>query len=143
VTCLSAEPEQDAATGRVATRSRFRVLDVLKGGRSSEIELLLPGGQTGEGGMVIPGMPSFRSHHETVLFLTPPPDSGSAWPLGLYQGCYAVEADSSGERRVLLQSGVTPLPDGARFKPTSLRPFRVELDRFKDAVRDALARSGG
>jgi hypothetical protein len=145
VRCKSSVSESDAASGRISTRTRFEVLEVIKGrGKDdapAEIELLLPGGVVGERTQFVAGMPNFHAGAETVLFLTAPSDSGSPWPLGLYQGCYTVSVDESGGPTVQLQAGVTPLPQEASFKPASHHPFQVDLGRFREAVKTALLMS--
>lgn len=146
VECLSTESELDSEAQRVFTRVRFRVIDAIKVATGSdampkEVQIRLPGGRAGGRTQFVPGMPAFQPGLETVLFLTPPVDGGSAWPIGLYQGCYPVVPDESGQRHVQLQSGVTPLPEGAVFKPTSHRPYTVELDVFRNAILDAIRRT--
>jgi hypothetical protein len=146
VRCLATESVEDPETGRIATISRFRVLEGVKGavgatGAWPEVALTLPGGRVGDRRQVVPGIPQFRAGEESVLFLTAQNASGSPWPLGLFQGCYAVDIAETGERRVRLEPGVTPLPTGARYKPASLRPFHVELSAFLTRIRQELTPS--
>ena len=136
VTCVSTEPVE--TQDGVRTRTRFRVLEGLKGGSGEEIEIALPGGQLGDRRVAIAGMPSFRAGEETVLFLSGPDGAGSPWPVGLGQGCYPVIVDQASGRSVHLQRGATPIPDGALFKPTASGVYRVELRAFLDKVKETV-----
>jgi len=145
VRCLSTAAEIDSDRNRVFTRTQFEVLETIKGPAPGDgrIDLVLPGGRVDGLTQVVPGMPVFREQEEIVLFLTALSDTGSPWPMGLYQGCYGVRTDSDGQRQVELHPGVTPLPGGAAFKPVSDQPFRVDLHRFRQAVLNVLAGSPG
>ena len=78
-----------------------------------------------------------------MVFLTAAEEGGSAWPIGLDQGCYRLQADAGGGRSVLLQAGVTPLPGGALYKPASHKPFSVPLETFLKDVGRVLAPPSG
>ncbi len=150
VTCIESEPV--LAEDGIRTRSLFRVIEGIKGGvhdeaRSvhdedsrfpKEIEIMLPGGQIGDQRVTVPGMPVFGVGDEMVLFLSGPDAIGSAWPVGLGQGCYRVIANPSTGRSVHLQRGVTPIPTDALFKPSSSAPYQVDLKSFLDKVRDTI-----
>lgn len=141
VRCTGTESFLEEDRGQIVTRSRFEVLEPVKGEPGAEIVLTLPGG-TAEGRTTyVPGVPRFFEGEETVLFLSGPDRYGSPWPMGLGQGCYRVRAPEDGRNQVQLQAGVTPLPDGALFKPTSSRPFDVSLQVFLNRIRQTLATS--
>jgi len=75
------------------TRLGFDVLDSWKGEAGSRLELVVPGGWTGEFGTLVFGMPSFERGEEVALFLA---GEDGAWrPLGLSQGKFTVAADGS------------------------------------------------
>ena len=130
VRCTHTASVRDTASGRIATRTRLKVLRTIKGNPGDEIVLALPGGQVDGDRMVVPGIPQFSIGQETVIFLTAAEEGGYPWPLGLDQGCYRARTDDKGQRSVMLQSGVTPLPQGALYKPASHKPFSAPLDQF-------------
>ena len=86
VTCVSSEvvEEEDG----IRTRTRFKVVESVKGTFGDEIEIALPGGALGDRRVTIAGIPSFKAGEETVLFLSGPDRIGSPWPVGLGQGCW-------------------------------------------------------
>jgi hypothetical protein len=127
--------------GGIRTETRFQVFEGIKGESGQEIVIALPGGQVGDKHMSVPGMPHFTEGEETVLFLSGPDGTGSPWPVGLGQGCYRVTS-SSGDRTVRLQSGVTPIPEGALFKPATSQPYQVDLKSFLLTVRERVGATG-
>jgi hypothetical protein len=143
VRCTDRTSLRDEVTGRIATRTRLEVLRTIKGDPGDEIVLTLPGGQVDADRMVVPGIPQFAIGQEIVVFLTAAEEGGSPWPLGLDQGCYRARTDDTGQRSVILQSGVTPLPQGALFKPTSHKPFTAPLDRFLLSIQRELESPSG
>ena len=80
VRCTDSASLRDAATGRIATRTRLEVLRTIKGDPGDEIVLVLPGGQVDGHRMVVPGIPKFAIGQETVVFLTAAEAGGSPWP---------------------------------------------------------------
>ncbi len=133
VQCVSRNSFMDDGRGEIVTRHRFRVITPVKGSPGGEIVLTLPGGTVDGRRLYIPGIPEFELDEEVVLFLTSPDRHGSAWPLGLGQGCYRVPETHEGPAQVRMQPGTTPLPAGALFKPAlnrPSRPFNVPLQRF-------------
>ena len=133
VTCIESEPVKTAEGIRM--RTRFRVMEGVKGEVGEEIEILLPGGQLDGRRVYVAGIPSFTPGRETVLFLSGPDGIGSPWPVGLGQGCYRVTSSEKG-RRVHLQHGTTPIPDGALHKPASEGPYQVDLKAFLRTIRE-------
>ncbi len=141
VRCMDIESFLDEERGQILTRSRFQVMESMKGTPGREIVLTLPGGTVDGHTAYVPGIPRFSPGEETVLFLTGPDRYGLPWPMGLGQGCYPVRTAEEGETRIQLQAGVTPLPDGALFKPVSSHPFDVSLQAFLSRIRQTLATS--
>ena len=139
VRCLRTQSFRDALSGGIFTETAFEVLNPIKGDSVQEIVLTLPGGQVEDQRLLVPGMPEFSPRQETVLFLTGSSDAHSPWPVGLGQGCYEVLAQDQDEPQVVLQAGVTPMPDGSLFKPSSHRPFRVSLRDFLTQIRVILS----
>ncbi len=119
----------------IITETRFQVFEGIKGEPVQEIVIALPGGQVGDKRMTVPGMPNFTEGEETVLFLSGPDRMGSLWPVGLGQGCYRVTS-TLGDRTVRLQSGVTPIPEGALYKPATSQPYQVGLKSFMQTIRE-------
>ena len=137
VICVETEPV--ITDDGVRTRTLFRVIEGVKGDVSREIEIALPGGQIGAKHVMVAGIPTFTAGRETVIFLTGPDGSGSPWPIGLGQGCYRVVTDETEGRSVHFQRGMTPIPEGVLFKPTSAGVHRVDLRSFLDKVRETVA----
>ncbi|MBR85267.1 MAG: hypothetical protein CMM29_00500 [Rhodospirillaceae bacterium] len=136
VTCISSEVVE--TEDGIRTRTRFRVMEGVKGSVGQQFEIALPGGHLGDRRVTVPGVPTFEAGEETVLFLSEPDGTGSRWPVGLGQGCYHVVADEAEGRSVRLQRGATPIPDGALFKPAGGGAYRVELKAFLDKVRETV-----
>jgi hypothetical protein len=138
VQCVSRNSFMDDGRGEIVTRHRFKVITPVKGYPGDEIVLTLPGGAADGRRLYIPGIPEFDVDEEVVLFLTGPDMHGSAWPLGLGQGCYRVPEAQEGPAQVRMQPGTTPLPAGPLFKPAlnrPSRPFNVPLQRFLHQIR--------
>lgn len=117
------------------TRTRFEVLQAVKGVPGRELVLVLPGGTVQGRRMEVFGIPRFEIGQETVLFLSEPDAFGFPWPVGLGQGCYGVEASAEGTRHVAMGEGV-PLPPGVLGKPAT--PAHMELGGFLDLVRQRI-----
>ena len=136
VKCLTRENAVFADREGIFTQTRFRVMEVVKGQADSEMVLTLPGGEWDGQRMRVPGMPQFLAGQETVLFLSKRDGFGSPWPVGLGQGCYAVQVDEGGDRQVMLRH--VPLPPGVRSKPAQAQTSHMELGDFLTAVREVL-----
>ena len=140
VRCLRTQSFRDAQGGGIFTQTVFEVLNPIKGDSvSKEIVLILPGGRVEGQRLLVPGMPEFSPHQESVLFLTGSSGTDSPWPVGLSQGWYEVLVENQDEPQVVLQAGETPMPDGSLFKPSSHRPFTVLLDDFLTQIRSNLS----
>ena len=136
VKCLTRENAVFADREGIFTQTRFRVMEVVKGQADSEMVLTLPGGKWEGRRMQVPGMPQFVAGQETVLFLSKRDGFGSPWPVGLGQGCYAVQVGEGGDRQVMLRH--VPLPPGVRSKPAQAQTSHMELGDFLTAVREVL-----
>ena len=124
---------------RIVTRTRFEVLELVKGTAEPQLVLTLPGGKVEGDRLHIPGIPQFEPGDQLVLFLSKPDARGSPWPMGLGQGCYRAIEEDHQESTILLQRGITPLPDGALSKAVTGKPFKVPLRQFLSQVRRSLA----
>ncbi len=136
VKCLTRENAVFADREGIFTQTRFRVMEVVKGQADSEMVLTLPGGKWEGRRMLVPGMPQFVAGQETVLFLSKRDGFGSPWPVGLGQGCYAVQVGEGRKRQVMLRH--VPLPPGVRSKPAQAQTSHMELGDFLTAVREVL-----
>ncbi|HET6201884.1 MAG TPA: hypothetical protein VFI25_03665 [Planctomycetota bacterium] len=101
--CLSTRPVLDGA-GNIATAVRVAVSRAFKGAAVGEVEFRLPGGEMGDRGLLIPGMPGFSAGEELLLFLTPESPTGIRLPVGLGQGKFRVERDPATGRKALARS---------------------------------------
>ena len=87
--------------GLIVTRYRFAVLETLKGTPVQTLECVQPGGRIGNLVTVVPGLKSYRTDQELVLFLSPQ-EAGTSYrlPVGLAQGVYRIETDRSSGVRI-------------------------------------------
>ena len=136
VKCLARDNAVFADREGIFTQTRFKIMEVVKGQTDSEMVLTLPGGEWEGQRMYVPGMPQFVVGQETVLFLSKRDDFGSPWPMGLGQGCYAVQVGEGGNRQVRLRH--VPLPPEVRSKPAQAQTSHMELGDFLTAVREVL-----
>lgn len=114
------------------TRISFDVLDSWKGEVGPALELVVPGGWTGDFGTLVFGMPSFEPGEEVALFLA---GEDGAWrPLGLSQGKFAVAADGSLSRDL---SGLQLARVGGRLPREVSAP--QTLQALRQRVREAAA----
>ncbi len=139
VRCAESRSFLDEERGEVVTRTWLEVLTLVKGGPVGEIVLTLPGGEVDGRGYALLGVPRFSPGDERVVFLYDADEHGSPWPIGLGQGCYRVGVGKDSNVVVSLQAGVTALPEGAAFKPSSHRRFEVPLQIFLDRIRQILS----
>ena len=136
VKCLARDNAVFADREGIFTQTRFKIMEVVKGQADSEMVLTLPGGEWEGQRMYVPGMPQFVVGQETVLFLSKRDNFGSPWPMGLGQGCYAVQVGEGGNRQVRLRH--VPLPPEVRSKPAQAQTSHMGLDNFLTAVREVL-----
>ncbi|HEU4522650.1 MAG TPA: hypothetical protein VFT12_11645, partial [Thermoanaerobaculia bacterium] len=118
--------------GEIYTYTRVEVVDGLKGAKKGDaIVVRQLGGQVGELASIVPGMPSFHSGEEVVLFLSRKDKAGYPWVMGLEQGKYTISSDGKGSKRVRRSSGGLNLV-GSDGKGA---PEETSLDVFLDEVR--------
>ena len=146
--CTAATPE--LAHGQIYTRFEFDVEDVLKGAATRKIEVSLAGGVLQGVEYRIVGMPTFHPGERVVLFLTEKDAHGNAWPVGLGQGKFAIDAgptDRSARVRQSLSSGVNLLTLGGDLaaKPVvgKLDASGMQLAEFLSLVRSLVDKDEG
>ena len=133
---LSQRPVTDAS-GLTNTLVTLEVLEALKGSASARIEVLLPGGEDGDHGSLVTGVPALQQGEEAVLFLGPRPDG--LWilsELGLSK--FDILADDDGNLwalRAMFLSGKLELaaPPGRRAEAEAARPLATFLSWIRGA----------
>lgn len=136
--CLRTWSAWDASHQAIWTHCEVDVVEPLKGGPAKTLVVSEPGGVVDGVEMTIDGVPRFEAGEEMVLFLYRVPN-GLWRARGLGQGKYRVAANrvqSSLEGLALIDSVQPP-----STRSTDLRRLDgLSLDRFKAAIRGALAR---
>ena len=131
--------------GGLITRVVVAVDEVVKGTRTEEVVLRLPGGQANGRRLHVAGMPTFVPGEEVVLFLTEEDPDYGAWPLGLAQGKFRVERRGLSKQAQVFQdlSGIS-FPGGGVAKKTSNEGLSADrsLDGFLRQVRSILGEMG-
>jgi hypothetical protein len=136
--------------GRIVTRIALRVEPggYLKGAGGARVEVVFPGGilERERRGMVIPGMPVFRTGERVLLFVAESPRGGLQLPVGLAQGKFEVRVDPVTGRRTLVRdlSGLS-LVDPRTRRPVGGHPGRQEYDyeEWLQAIRRQVAGGRG
>jgi hypothetical protein len=128
----------------IYTKTRFQVLERLKGPNSPEIDVFEPGGTVGKMTQMFPGAPRFNAGQELLLFLWTGP-SGRTQVIGLSQGVFEVSHNAaSGETEVSRQpSGemmLAPRPAGAPSVPVQEEAISMPLGRMVVRIQSALVR---
>jgi hypothetical protein len=121
--------------GEIYTYITLQVSEGVKGARKGEtLQLRQLGGQIGDIASIVPGMPSFKSNEEVLVFLTAPDKGGYRWVMGLEQGKYSISTDSKGKKNVRRDTAALNLID--RGGDTSgAMPEDSSLDLLLDEVR--------
>ena len=133
--------------GTVWTRTRFSVIETLKGDPPSQIAVRLPGGRAGHIFVAIEAAPRFRPGEEGVLFLEKIPTgdySVTAWALGTFR----IRRNArTGEESVTQDSSALAVFDTAtrRFLIEGIRelPLGEFRRRLAVALRSSTAEGGG
>lgn len=86
---LSVRGEWTADQKRIVSRVRLRVDEAWKG-KAGEVEVVVPGGEVGELGQIVQGMPVFREGERVVVFLDPAEPGIEHQVVGLSQGKFSV-----------------------------------------------------
>jgi hypothetical protein len=124
--------------GEIYTYTTIRVSEGLKGARKGQtIVVRQIGGQVGDLASIVPGMPSFKSGEEVVLFLSANDKAGHPWVMGLEQGKYTIASDNSGKKRVRRNTSELNLVDRGS-DVTGALPEEAPLDLFLNEVRQEL-----
>ena len=145
--CVRIWSSWDAAHQNIWTHSEIQVTDALKGAAGQTVVVSELGGEVGELGMRVEGMPQYQPGEEMVLFLYQTP-AGLWRTNGLGQGKFSVLRDpSAGPPRVRADFQSAALADSAagasRGTPqgTDLRRLDgLTLDSFKTQVRALVSR---
>ncbi len=85
----------------IYTYITLSVLESVKGAKGEKfITIRQLGGTVGNLISVVPGMPSFKTGEEVVVFLSAKDQAGYPWVMGLQQGKYSVVMDDNGLKHV-------------------------------------------
>jgi hypothetical protein len=147
VTAVTSRAEGESRT-RLVTDVTLRLDEVLKGSREpGEFTFTVPGGQSDEYVMAIPGMPRFRVGQEVVLFLEP--TASGFVPSGLQQGRFSVLREPVTGRTVALRTFDEGIALARRKADGTLDISHVEdrsdllyLDDLRHEVRRTVERFG-
>jgi hypothetical protein len=121
--------ELDPVSGRVATFTTFRVLEVIKGDipethTIKQIGGQLPGSQVRQ---LIQGVPRFETGNEYVVFMPAASSLGFASPIGLTQGKYDIQR-LNGEAVIINGRGFAASSTASEQAAVKL-PSAVERDQ--------------
>ena len=145
--CVRTWSAWDATHQNIWTHSEIQVTDALKGDAGQTVVVSELGGEVGDIGMRVEGMPQYEPGEEMILFLYQTP-TGLWRARGLGQGKFSVLRDpSAGTPRVradLQSAAFTDPAAGASPKTpqgTDLRRLDgLTLDSFKTQVRALVSR---
>ena len=113
------------------TRVRLEVLEDWKGEGPERLELVQPGGFTGDFGTLVFGMPRFEQDEEVALFLVE--DEGGQRVLGLSQGKFTVDGAGGISREL---HGLALARVGGHRSPTLLKAPK-ELGELRSQVLES------
>ncbi|MGB5397606.1 MAG: hypothetical protein WBN96_10690 [Gammaproteobacteria bacterium] len=144
---ISNDVRQDDVSQRVATFTRFEIIDAIKGVTTDTYTVKQFGGQLPGSTLVhrIHGMPRFNEGEEYIVFLPQASRLGFASPIGLMQGSFSVNSPESGDTsgktvsngraiNTLLPAD-TAARKGTALKPVSGHPAKATLQDFLVTVR--------
>ena len=148
------EVKLDPTSGRVATYTTFKVIEIIKGEPGSTHTIKQIGGQLPGSNVrqVIHGVPQFVIGQEYVVFLPKASSLGFSSPIGLSQGKFDIrklngEAVVSNGRALAALTKFTPQPAlpntpsaltsnrAPTLKAIDGKPASIHLDDFMQAVR--------
>jgi hypothetical protein len=121
----------------------IEVTETLKGQTGSTVLLVQPGGQVGDIGQMVHGLPSFTPGEEVVVFLDR--HGADAFRVtAMAQGKYQVRhaADSRSVLAVPENTGEALLLDPTTRQPTASAQRTLTLEELKAAIRTALQQPG-
>jgi hypothetical protein len=137
-TVVKAESAWNPEHTHIYTKTTFSVHDCLKGHAPDTIVIETMGGVVEGMGMMVPGMPLFRTDEKDLLFVTTNPQSGSKRVLGWAQGRFQIRPDPGTGREVISRElrGASLVGAGAgpRAAAVNLESIRY-LDDLKAAIR--------
>lgn len=131
--CLSTTTEWNADWTKIVTVARYAIAEDLKGDAAGEIEVETLGGEIGEIGMYVPGMPTFQTGSDDVLFLTNR-GTGAFEIVGMSQGKFQISFDTVSAPPIVERS----LEGMQLVGPRDPRLERQRLSAFVRAVRLAV-----
>ena len=147
-TAIGNEVRLDQASGRVATYTSFKVIEVIKGNPGATHTIKQIGGQLPGSNvrLMIHGVPRFDVGEEYVIFLPKASSLGFASPIGLSQGKFdvrklngqAVVTDGRALAAVMKTTPQLDLPDtpsAIAADPTPDQPATLHLADFLQTVR--------
>lgn len=133
--------KKDEQSGRIATFTEFKIIDLIKGKTGSTHIIKQIGGRLASTGTTlrIHGVPKFETGNKYVVFLPEKSNIGFSSPLGLHQGSFTVTTDN-GEQLVSNGRNLTNLPAQNNDIQIPLavrvdRPTHARLDDFINTVR--------
>ena len=120
----------------------LQVLEHIKGQKGKSVLAMRQLGGAVEGiASVVPGMPSFHTGDEVVVFLTEPDRAGYPWVVGLQQGKYDVVTDGAGAKTVRSEAALHGLPSPESSLRSKDGRTDLSLKSFLDQVRKDLGAS--
>lgn len=128
----------------IYTYYTLHVLEPVKGMKGeTTITLRQLGGRVDNIESIVPGMPSFKTGEEVVVFLTQKDAAGYPWVMGLQQGKYTITSDANGRKTVRNELGdlTRLLPDGSKDQSPTVSGS-VPLSAFLDRIKTDLNESG-
>ena len=147
-TAIGNEVRLDPASGRVATYTSFKVIEVIKGNPGATHTIKQIGGQLPGSNvrLMIHGVPRFAVGEEYVIFLPKASSLGFASPIGLSQGKFdirklngqAVVANGralAAEMKTAPQLDLPDTPSAIAADPMPDQPATLHLADFLQTVR--------
>lgn len=132
--------KKDTQSGRIATFTEFKIIDLIKGKTGSTHTIKQIGGRLASTGTIlrVHGVPKFEEGNKYVVFLPEKSHLGFSSPLGLHQGSFTVST-VNGEQLVSNGHHLTNLPaqNNSIQIPLAVRvdsPTHARLDDFINTV---------
>lgn len=140
---LDQSSRRDETNKEIYTYITLRVLESVKGAKGeTSITIRQLGGSVDNLISVVPGMPSFKSGEETVLFLSAKDGAGYPWVMGLQQGKYSVLTGENGLKSVRSDlSGLKMMAADGSVKE-STTSSDMPLNAFLDGIKTDLDLAG-
>lgn len=128
---LSIESAWSEDGKRIFSRVRLRLEEAWKG-EGGEVEIVVPGGEVGELGQIVQGMPAFREGERVVVFLDRPAPGPSFRVVGLAQGKFTV-AELPAEGRYLFPNleGLKLIDPRTGLEAPPVLEGPIRLDAFR------------